>query len=234
MAPESSVSNNSILQAADENAHQGLKTLTAENKTGNSHRQPLATLENDAIPAEKNRVVVSLALLQAINTLDVERLRAELILLAGMDSKINACLENRLLVLGKDVIRYHEDTGSEYGDATGSDSEPEDDSEEEDEEEEVLPQSLKSKDQRPAPKQDKPISIGINEMTPRYAECENCHSHFDVTKNETGDCRWHPGHKEATYDEDFWCDMDDWPSPGHYIDDPEMAEGFVYSCCRKS
>ncbi|KAH8820652.1 hypothetical protein F5884DRAFT_57216 [Xylogone sp. PMI_703] len=144
-----------------------------------------------------------------------------MILLAQTYSVAHEHLAGRLTVFGKDVIRYHED------DSDISDEEDEDkDGEDYDE------QSARER-QRSAPKQHKPIAIKNDESTPRYTECENFEAIFDVTSNETGTCKWHPGEKEVYEDEYFWADNDDHcdGDPWSVIDDPTYAEGFSYTCC---
>jgi hypothetical protein len=39
----------------------------------------------------------------------------------------------------------------------------------------------------------KPIMVGDDELTARYAKCMNCEERFDVTMIERGDCKWHCG-----------------------------------------
>jgi hypothetical protein len=78
-------------------------------------------------------------------------------------------LEKSLLVPGREVIRYHADSESE--------------DEEKDEAED---------------KNERPIVVDNEEMTPRYMTCDHCGEEFDVTKNERGDCLWHPGSFDQT------------------------------------
>jgi hypothetical protein len=81
-------------------------------------------------------------------------------------------LENSLLVTGKEITRYH------------ADSESEDEEPNEDWQYEKYDFGEKAK---------LPIAVHDEELTPRDVMCENCKEVFDVTDNETRDCRWHPG-----------------------------------------
>ncbi|RFU27568.1 hypothetical protein B7463_g8782, partial [Scytalidium lignicola] len=214
-----------------EDANLGLKaTAIEDNETRSTRRDPLTTIQNGVRRNENNAGAISPAVYQAINTLNIERLREEMVLLAKTDPAVHQRLASRLTVPGKDVIRYHEDTESEDGYELGGES---DDNDEEEDQEEGDQQPKKQ--QCPPPKQDKPIAVGNDETTPRYVQCENCDAYFDVTQNKTGDCRWHPGHKNVYDDEDFWADHDE--QIHGYLDDlkddSEYAEGYIYDCCNK-
>jgi hypothetical protein len=147
----------------------------------NPARKPLKTIKNGARPPVKP--TVSDALKEAINSLGTELLRGELEFLCHEFPIVIHALENRLLVQGKDVVRYHIDTDSE------DDANSEIESEESESESDV---SDKSDSDRESKKR-KPIVIGDDEFTARMATCENCKQEFDVTLNDRGDCVWHPG-----------------------------------------
>ena len=122
-------------------------------------------------PAKPTKSTVSHALKEAINSLSTELLRKELEFICDQFPIIIHTLEDRLLVQGKNVVRYHADTDSE--DEANSEIE----SEEGDSESEKR----------------KPIAIGDEEYTARMAMCKNCKQEFHVTLNDRGDCVWHPG-----------------------------------------
>lgn len=147
------------------------------------------TAAHETLKAVKNgarspaKSTVSDALKGAIKTLSTELLRKELEFLCHEYPAIVQTLEDRLLVQGKDVVRYHVDTESE------------DDADSEIESEESEPESDgsdKSDLDRKSMKR-KWIAVGDEEYTARMATCENCKEEFDVTLNERGDCEWHPG-----------------------------------------
>lgn len=123
------------------------------------------------------------ALKDAIKTLSAELLRRELDILCHEFPAAICTLENRLLVQGKDVVRYHVDTDSE--DNTNSEIE----SEESDSDSNANDKSESTQES----KKRKLITVGDKEYTPRMATCENCKQEFDVTLNSRGDCVWHRG-----------------------------------------
>jgi hypothetical protein len=126
-------------------------------------------------------IELSAALNQAIDTLDHKQLRTWVKHYCKSIEPLGTKLENHLLILGKDVVRYHIDTDSE--DDQGSVNE----SSEGDEDGE-------NSDSGSAPgKKLEPIAATDDEMVPRYATCLNCGAQFDVSSNDRGDCRWHPG-----------------------------------------
>jgi hypothetical protein len=142
-------------------------------------RQALNDIKNGArSPAKSN---MSTALTKAIGSLGTELLRTELEFLCHEFPAIIHTLEGRLLVKGKDVVRYHVDEYSE----DDENSENEESASESD-------GSDGSESERESRKR-KPIAIGDEECTARMAMCENCNQEFDVTLNERGDCLWHPG-----------------------------------------
>ncbi|KUJ21422.1 uncharacterized protein LY89DRAFT_730202 [Mollisia scopiformis] len=64
--------------------------------------------------------------------------------------------------------------------------------------------------------------------------CTNCNKEYNASENTRGVCRKHSGHKEVDPNRDHvWCDWDDYVHgrPESYINNPEYAEGFVWSCC---
>jgi hypothetical protein len=173
------------------------------------------------------------ALKDALAVLDKKSLLDLLLKIVEDNLIVQRTLENKILVRGKDVVRYHVDTDSED---RGSDEE-ESDAEESD-------------DERPKYKERQPIAIKDHEATGRIAICLNCNSQFNVTENEKGDCLWHTGilislkyfdsmpssiigEKELYHDDDYWADHD--PNchgdPESFIDDDDFAEGFQWTCC---
>jgi hypothetical protein len=153
--------------------------------TQTTSRKPLKVVKNGARPEERWTGSISGALHRAIHTLSAEQLRQEVNTLGLLNRVNNEHLWKRLTVPGKEVVRYHVDTDSE--DASGAESE------EEGEEEESASDSDAREDGDSGRKETKPIAIRNDEMTPRYANCENCNEEFDVTLNERGDCVWHSG-----------------------------------------
>lgn len=88
---------------------------------------------------------------------------------------------------------------------------------------------------------------------PVWKRCvrEGCGERFDMSENEAKECRYHPGmffthavyeganfsavgEKEVDYDCDFWADHDEECHGGFesFVDDPDMASGFMWSCCQ--
>ncbi|KAH0543880.1 hypothetical protein GP486_008544 [Trichoglossum hirsutum] len=165
--------------------------------------------------ARKNaKPVVPDALKKAIESLGAELLRKELNFLCQHHRNVIYTLEDRLLVRGKDVVRYHIDSdsedresseGSESGSSAAGEIDPN-----------------RESDRR------EPIAIGDEEYTARIATCENCNQEFDVTSNERGV-------KAVDLDSDFWADHDvDCHGPfDAFEDDPGYAEGFVWDCCEE-
>jgi hypothetical protein len=90
-------------------------------------------------------------------------------------------------VPGKEVVRYHADTDSE------DDQDSENESSEDEEDEEESADNSDSEEDREPRKKLKPIEAADEEIVPRNAKCLNCGDDFDVSCNERGDCRWHPG-----------------------------------------
>ncbi|KAE9377470.1 hypothetical protein N431DRAFT_434721 [Stipitochalara longipes BDJ] len=135
-------------------------------------------------------------------------------------------LEKELLVSGREVVRYHEDSDSEdksCDSESGGEKEDEDDN------------GSDSDEERESRTKLKPIAAADDDMVPKYATCLNCKVNFDVTNNERGYCRWHTGEKEADWDGDFWADHDE-DCHGRIddlIDEPDVAEGFKWSCCQE-
>ncbi|CAG8955515.1 hypothetical protein HYFRA_00009467 [Hymenoscyphus fraxineus] len=68
-----------------------------------------------------------------------------------------------------------------------------------------------------------------------WVTCEYCNDEFDLLDNKLEDCLRHPGVKEIDWDGDYWADYDDRShgDPYSFIDDPDYAEGFIYSCCEQ-
>jgi hypothetical protein len=139
--------------------------------------KPPKAVKNGARPPAKP--AASDTLMKAIKSLSTELLRRELKFLCEEFPAIIPMLEGRLLVQGKDVVRYHADTDSEdHGSSEGSESESGPDS---------------KLDSNGGSNKRKPIALGDDEYTARMATCKNCDEEFDVTSNERGDCTWHPG-----------------------------------------
>jgi hypothetical protein len=135
-------------------------------------RQPPGAVKSGVRKADlPPKPVVSAALRIAIDTMDHMRLRLWVKHYCETMQPLRENLKKGLLVPGKDVIRYHAD----------SDSEDREEDEEESEESE--------KEETPI----RPISLGDEDLTPRYVKCVHCSGEFDVTKNDKGDCLWHPG-----------------------------------------
>jgi len=135
-------------------------------------RQPLGAVKSGVRKADSPpKPVVSAALRTAIDTMDHMRLRLWVKHYCETMQPLREDLEKGLLVPGKDVIRYHAD----------SDSEDREEDEEESEESEMEESPIR------------PISLGDENLTPRYVKCVHCNGEFDVTKNDKGDCVWHPG-----------------------------------------
>jgi hypothetical protein len=153
--------------------------------------KPLKAVKNGARPPAKP--TVSHTLKEAIKSLGTELLRKELEFLCHEYPAVIQTLEGRLLVQGKDVVRYHLDTESE------DDVNSEIESEESEESELESDASDKSDLDRESTKR-KPIAIRDEEYTARMATCENCKEEFDVTLNDRGDCYWHPGIALLSYE----------------------------------
>jgi hypothetical protein len=123
--------------------------------------------------------VISLSLRKALTVLDKRSLLAELLMLIQNDSAAQRTLEQRLLVRGRDVVRYHVDSDSE--DNANSEIDNEDVKESE------------SDNERARDSKRRPIGTGDDDVTGRFAVCLHCNTQFDVTMNNRGDCRWHSG-----------------------------------------
>jgi len=140
-------------------------------------RSPLKPISNGAREPAKPSLV-SDPLKAAIDSVDASRFRKLIKSFCESNPLLREQLEGEFLVRGKDVIRYHPDTESED---VGIDSE--EDGDEYDDREKAKKEV----------NQKRPIAFGDEEMTPRFAKCENCDEEFDVTVNERGDCVWHEG-----------------------------------------
>jgi hypothetical protein len=68
---------------------------------------------------------------------------------------------------------------------------------------------------------------------PTYARCGNCERRFDVDDNNTKSCVYHPGYKTIDNEGEHWCDWDEecHGSISSLEDDPDHADGFMWSCC---
>ncbi|EME80081.1 uncharacterized protein MYCFIDRAFT_77864, partial [Pseudocercospora fijiensis CIRAD86] len=69
-----------------------------------------------------------------------------------------------------------------------------------------------------------------------YEKCKNCGDDYDVSQNYKGACFYHEGEKELDNAGDFWADHDSdcHGDPESFVDDPNMEEGFIWSCCEQS
>jgi hypothetical protein len=114
------------------------------------------------------------ALLDAFHELDESDLRLELKNICEEYPEVNTFLQGRLLVRGKDVVRYHANVESED---EGFPSESENETSEGSEE--IIDKGG--------------VVISDEDFTARTVKCENCNERFDVTENERGDCLWHSG-----------------------------------------
>ncbi|KAI9858505.1 MAG: hypothetical protein M1813_006446 [Trichoglossum hirsutum] len=163
----------------------------------------------DGAPPPANPAV-SDALMEVIESLGTELLRKELKFLCQELPAVVRVLGNRLLVQGKDVVRYHANTDSEEGEGGGMAS---DESE--------------SGSDRESSKR-KPIVIGDKQYTARMAMCENCEKEFDVTTNYRG--AWE---KDVDDNPEFWAyHLVNGSGPCEArANDPDFAEGYAWDCC---
>jgi hypothetical protein len=142
-------------------------------------QKALNAIERDSLPAAAYPISFD-ALKGAISSLPIHHLRSELEQLCGEVPQVKSILEQRLLVRGKEVKRYH--IATDAGDEESSESEREDREPENNESD--YPQEVRSRSQ---------IAIADEEYVGRMAVCEHCKAMFDLTLNKTGDCSWHPG-----------------------------------------
>ncbi|KAH8778072.1 hypothetical protein BGZ57DRAFT_347927 [Hyaloscypha finlandica] len=173
-------------------------------------------------------VELSTALKRAIESMSHDRLKALVKHYCKSIEPLRNKLEKKLLVAGREVVRYHIDSDSE------NDQNSENESSEEEEEANGSYNDSDELDEDKEPRKKlKPIAAADSEMVPKYATCLNCKTEFDVTLNDRGDCRWHSGEKEAYHDDDFWADHDEdcHGDIDSFIDDFDYAEGFKWSCC---
>lgn len=148
-------------------------------------REPLNAIKNEARSPAKT--TMSTVLKKAIGSLSAELLRAELEFICDEYPAVIPALQARLLVQGKDVVRYHTDDSSEdnedsetdSGETTSETASDSDDGDEADAESESMMR--------------KSIATADEEYTSRMAICTNCKEEFDVTSNEQDGCVWHPG-----------------------------------------
>lgn len=170
---------------------------------------------------------VPIAVEQVVQTLSETKLRFLIQSQLCDNPNFVKTIENFFLVKGKDIIRYHEDTESE------------DCGESEESELEEFPSDVESEnsnDKRERKRREKVILAEDEEVIPKNAICENCKEEFELDRNERGCCVWHLGRKVLNDAEDFWADHD--PNchgdPEIFIDDPDLAEGFLWTCCKKA
>ncbi len=105
--------------------------------------------------------------------------------------ELKKALESRLLVRGKDIVRYHDGAGSEAegDDASEKDTDEEESGDEDDESDKESREDIGHSDR----KEIKPIVILDEQVVPRFAKCLNCEEIFDLADNERGYCSWHTG-----------------------------------------
>jgi hypothetical protein len=137
-----------------------------------SSRNPLKQVQNNSQDAA---MPLSAEVKLALKPLNKSRLMKELVFLCQNSPAVEGILVERLLVRGKDVDRYHEDSDSEN------------------DTEQMKP--FKSKSDRAQ----KAIAVADDVIVPRFAECLNCKEEFDVTNNDQRMCGWHPGTTTLTY-----------------------------------
>ncbi|KUJ12173.1 uncharacterized protein LY89DRAFT_722537 [Mollisia scopiformis] len=72
--------------------------------------------------------------------------------------------------------------------------------------------------------------------TRQMARCQRCHTRFDIYDNKRKACLHHPGTKEPTDEDDFWCDHDEGIGGAimTLVNEPDYEDGFVWSCCEKA
>jgi hypothetical protein len=127
-------------------------------------RGPLEVLQNNAKPVAK---ALSPALKSAIATLSESRIRRELEILLSQHDAARCYMEEKLLVKGRELSRYHADSDSE------TENRHEEEEEEEEEESETNSQHSNSHTRR-IQNSMLPIPVADDEWTPRYAKCQNC------------------------------------------------------------
>jgi len=105
--------------------------------------------------------------------------------------ELKKALESRLLVRGKDIVRYHDGAESEAegDDASEKDIDEEESGDEDDESDKESREEIGHSDR----KEIKPIVILDEQVVPRFAKCFNCGEIFDLADNERGYCSWHTG-----------------------------------------
>ncbi|KAH6663349.1 hypothetical protein B0J14DRAFT_609262 [Halenospora varia] len=72
------------------------------------------------------------------------------------------------------------------------------------------------------------------ERVTAMVRCATCNHMYDGNDDEEIEgCRFHPGYKKVSDKAEHWCDWDELRH-GYcecFVDDPEHAEGFEWSCC---
>ncbi|TVY75874.1 hypothetical protein LSUE1_G005615 [Lachnellula suecica] len=153
---------------------------------------------------------------------DYPKLKTEI----DSDEMLTRYLADKWLVKGKDVIRYHADSDSEDAASVGDSCD----------EFETMEEYEEMHKWREAMKNRRPITLGDEEYTARWVECQNCGVEFDVSCNEhekdynyEWPCSWHPGWKEidqsAPHGEDWEV------RGGYYENNSDTPEGFIWNCC---
>ncbi|KAI9772502.1 MAG: hypothetical protein M1840_000707 [Geoglossum simile] len=168
----------------------------------------LGTVKDGAPPPANP--AVSDAVMEVIESLGIELLRKELRFVCQEFPAVVRALGSRLLVQGKDVVRYHADTDSEDGEGVG-----------------MAWEESGSESDRESSKR-KLIVIGSEEYTARMAMCENCGKEFDVTASDDP-----TGEKDVDDEPEFWAPLlirGRGPSEAT-ADDPDYAMGYAWDCC---
>lgn len=147
----------------------------------------LPTLNDVRVPGTQKEALVpiSKAMASAIDTMDITLVRAYLKAVCEKYPPIRHVIQEKYMVQGKDVVRYHRDSDSE--------DDPDDSDQESDFE--SLEGEVDSDDESGFEYRTRkvyPIATAEEENTPRFAICERCNIKFDVTEN-TRDCYWHEG-----------------------------------------
>ncbi|KAF8847873.1 hypothetical protein BDZ45DRAFT_733290 [Acephala macrosclerotiorum] len=165
-----------------------------------------------------SKPIVLMALTTTIENMPECQLRDTMKLYCEKIPELRKGLEQEFLVPGKDVVRYHADTASE--DESNNELSSESENESSDNGSVIVTSKARRWERRP-------IETGDDELAERWAKCENCGCVFDVTKNERGDCIWHPGHG-------CWEDFDRGRRDISDVeDDPAYASGFQWNCCEE-
>lgn len=144
--------------------------IVTKSPTRQTARNPLELISNSSKPATNSDDLLQ----STLKSLSAAQLLAEFQEICDAYPEVRATLKKRLLVKGKDVVRY--DVDSESDDDTDSNG-------------------AESKNEGNL----KIIPIADDELTARYTKCLNCDEEFDVANNLRGDCLWHQSKKLSSY-----------------------------------